>query len=69
MHSGFEDRLHREIQKLAGVTAYVIDAADRDKSAWIGGSILASMANFKKMWITKQDYYEYGPSIVHKKCF
>ena len=36
---------------------------------WIGGSILASLSTFKSMWITKDEYDEAGPSIVHRKCF
>ena len=42
---------------------------ERKYSAWIGGSILASLETFHKMWITKEEYDESGPSIVHKKCF
>ena len=38
-------------------------------SVWIGGSILASLSTFQQMWISKQEYDECGPSIVHRKCF
>ena len=38
-------------------------------SVWIGGSILASLSTFQQMWISKQEYDESGPSIVHRKCF
>ena len=41
----------------------------RKISAWIGGSILSSLDSFKNMWITKEEYDEEGPSIVHRKCF
>eukprot|EP01083_Nonionella_stella_P100199 282291_1 len=41
---------------------------ERMYSAWIGGSILASLSTFEEMWITKEEYDETGPSIVHKKC-
>ena len=37
--------------------------------AWIGGSILSSLSTFQQMWISKQEYDEAGPSIVHRKCF
>ena len=37
--------------------------------AWIGGSILSSLSTFQQMWISKQEYDESGPSIVHRKCF
>ena len=38
-------------------------------SVWIGGSILASLSTFQQMWISKAEYDESGPSIVHRKCF
>ncbi len=37
--------------------------------SWIGGSILTSLTNFEKLWITKTEYKEQGASVVHKKCF
>merc|ERR1711864_35594 len=30
---------------------------------------LASLSTFQQMWISKQEYDECGPSIVHRKCF
>merc|ERR1712083_225104 len=42
---------------------------ERKYSVWIGGSILASLSTFQQMWISKQEYDECGPSIVHRKCF
>ena len=32
-------------------------------------SILASLSTFQQMWISKAEYDESGPSIVHRKCF
>ena len=32
-------------------------------------SLLASLSSFQQMWITKQEYDESGPGIVHRKCF
>ena len=40
---------------------------DRMGSAWAGGgSILASLATFKNMWVTRGEYEEYGDSLVHR---
>merc|ERR1711962_909868 len=39
---------------------------ERKYSVWIGGSILASLSTFQQMWISKQEYDECGPSIVHR---
>lgn len=38
-------------------------------SAWVGGSSFSSLAANQQMWITREDYNEYGPKIVHRKCF
>ena len=44
-------------------------AADRARPGWIGGSILSSLSTFQSMWISKAEYDESGPAIVHRKCF
>ncbi|QDZ18294.1 actin-related protein [Chloropicon primus] len=38
-------------------------------SAWVGGFIEAKLAFSQNQHITKYDYDEYGPSIVHRKTF
>lgn len=40
---------------------------ERKFSTWIGGSILAGLSTFRKMWVTSQEYAE-DPNIVHVKC-
>merc|ERR1712061_732303 len=47
----------------------IIAPPERKYSVWIGGSTLASLSTFQQMWISKQEYDECGPSIVHRKCF
>jgi len=42
---------------------------ERKYSVWLGGSILASLGTFQTMWITKGEYDESGPNIIHRKCF
>jgi len=42
---------------------------ERKNSTWIGGSILASLATFRKMWVSREEYRECGASIIHRKCF
>ncbi len=37
---------------------------ERLYSTWIGGSILASLATFKSMWVSKADYLERGGSAL-----
>ncbi|EMP26854.1 Actin, cytoplasmic type 5 [Chelonia mydas] len=71
MYGGIADRMQKEIAALAPGTMKIkiIAPVERKFSVWIGGSILASLSTFQQMWISKQEYDEAGPSIVHRKCF
>jgi len=71
MFPGIADRMQKEITHLAPSTMRIkiIAPPERKYSVWIGGSILASLSTFQQMWISKQEYDESGPSIVHRKCF
>lgn len=68
---GIADRMTKEVTALAppSMKIKVIAPPERKYSVWIGGSILASLSTFQQMWITKGEYDEAGPSIVHRKCF
>lgn len=70
MYSGIVERMHKELTDLAPDTMKIKVRAspERKISAWIGGSVLASLDSFKRMWITKAEYEEFGPKIVHNKC-
>jgi actin beta/gamma 1 len=71
MYEGLAARLEKEMIALAPSTMKikVVAPPERKYSVWIGGSILASLSTFQQMWISKQEYDESGPSIVHRKCF
>ncbi|XP_014425050.2 actin-like protein 8 [Pelodiscus sinensis] len=71
MYAGIADRLQKEIAALAPSTMKIkiIAPVERKFSVWIGGSILASLSTFQQVWISKQEYDEAGPAIVHRKCF
>jgi actin-related protein len=71
MFTGVADRMKKEINALAPRTMKIkiIAPSDRKYSTWIGGSMLASLSTFQNMWITKQEYVESGPSIVHRMSF
>ena len=81
---GFIERLEKEVnidfnsegsntnlcQTISGKQLWKVrDLSNRQYSAWIGGSVLASMSNFESKCITKEEYDEYGPIMVHRKCF
>lgn len=42
---------------------------ERLYSTWIGGSILASLDTFKKMWVSKREFDEEGQRAIHRKTF
>ena len=63
--------LRCEIKQMPRVITPARLSRPRLVRAWIavGGSILSSLSTFQQMWISKQEYDESGPSIVHRKCF
>jgi actin beta/gamma 1 len=71
MFEGIAERMQKEITALApaSMKIKIVAPPERKYSVWIGGSILASLSTFQSMWISKQEYDESGPSIVHRKCF
>ncbi|GJN28149.1 hypothetical protein PR202_gb16238 [Eleusine coracana subsp. coracana] len=70
MLPGIADRMSKEITPLAPVSMKirVVAPPERKYSVWIGGSILSSLSTFKDMWISKDEYGEYGSKIVNTKC-
>ncbi|CAL9098148.1 unnamed protein product [Musa textilis] len=71
MFPGIADRMSKEITALApsSMKIKVVAPPERKCSVWIGGSILASLSTFQQMWVSKGEYEESGPAIVHRKCF
>ena len=70
MFPGITDRIQKEITSLAPPSTHIkiIASPERKYGTWIGGSIFASLSTFQQIWISKKDYDESGPSIVHRKC-
>ena len=70
MLPGMAERIEKEITSLAppAMKIKVIAPSERKYSDWIGGSNFASLFSFEQMWISKTEYDEFGPSIVHRKC-
>jgi actin beta/gamma 1 len=71
MFPGIAERLTKELVQLAPSTMKIkiVAPPERKYSVWIGGSVLASLTTFQSMWISKAEYDESGPDIVHRKCF
>lgn len=68
---GFAERLQKELTKLAPKTMKIKlnVRPERKYGVWIGASSIATLSTFNKMWILKKEYEEFGPSIVHRKCY
>ncbi|CRK99117.1 CLUMA_CG012108, isoform A [Clunio marinus] len=71
LFKGFGDRLLQEIKKNVAKDMKIRIAAPQERlySTWMGGSILASLDTFKKMWISKREFDEEGQRAVHRKTF
>jgi actin-related protein len=72
MFPGIAERMTKEMRALAPASIEEIEVVappERKYSAWIGGSILSSLSTFQGMWISKAEYDESGPAIVHRMCF
>lgn len=74
--TGFEDRFQKEASlSSSAIRPALVKAPDympenlTQYSAWVGGAILAKVVFPQNQHITKGDYDETGPSIVHRKCF
>ncbi|PSS27304.1 hypothetical protein M430DRAFT_32090 [Amorphotheca resinae ATCC 22711] len=65
---GFGDRLLHEVQRLAvkDMRIKIFAPPERKYSTWIGGSILAGLSTFRKMWVSIDDWHE-NPDIIHTK--
>lgn len=71
LFKGFGDRLLSEVKKITPKDIKIRISAPQERlySTWIGGSILASLDTFKKMWVSKREYNEEGFKAIHRKTF
>lgn len=70
MFPGIKERLTKEIKEQIpeSVNVRILAPPERMYSVWIGGSILSSLKTFSNMWITRREYKEMGPQVIHR-CF
>jgi actin-related protein len=38
-------------------------SVERSCASWLGGSIVTSLGSFQQLWLSKQEYEEYGPNL------
>ena len=67
---GFGERLLKELRSdLPDHTKIKIHAPpERMLSTWIGGSILASLATFKSMWVLRAEFEEHGARLFSQRA-
>merc|ERR1719476_946828 len=65
MFEGLDERLRTELNVMVAPGKVKLMAPpERSNSVWIGGSIITSLSANRKIWATKQEYDEVGPSIM-----
>ena len=67
--TGFNERLHKSIQKLASreITITLLAPKNRKISCWVGGATVSSLKAFNRMWISKKDFEEEGTRILFER--
>lgn len=67
----FGRRLLNEVEKAVPKNSHVriYSSPKRLYSTWTGGSILANLGSFRRMWVSKREYEEEGHRAIHRKTF
>ena len=67
---GFCERMQKEVEPFSpsSMKAVVYTSPDPDRMAWCGGSMFSSLSSYRSMWISLEEYDEYGPNVVYKIC-
>jgi actin-related protein len=68
---GLDTRLQKEVITFAraGATVNITVSPEPENAVWRGGDKLAPLLDEYGSWITKDEYTQYGATIVHRKCF
>ncbi|KAM8989717.1 actin-like [Ara ararauna] len=68
---GLEERILKEmkLQVPSGMFVRIIAPPERKYCVWIGASILTCLTSFRQMWVTVNDYRDFGAAVIHHKCF
>ncbi len=67
---GLKQRLQKEIQRKIpkSLKLNVLERPERFTSVWIGGSIIASLNSFNKIWVTKEEYLKKGTEVFNQRA-
>lgn len=68
---GFRERMQKEVESFSpsNMKTAVYSFPEPDCMAWRGGAMFSSLSSFRNMWISREEYDEYGPGIISKICF
>ena len=64
VRKGVEKQLNSSLEETQNIKIRIAAPPNRTLMTWIGGSILASLAAFQPMWVSREDYDECGASAV-----
>ncbi|GCB62847.1 actin-like isoform X2 [Scyliorhinus torazame] len=69
MFRNMEERLQQEMTNLAkpGTKVKVHAPPNRNYLSWKGAAILSGLSNFHQMCVTRQDFEEFGTTVLHRK--
>ena len=68
---GFKKRFSLEMEKIIPFYSRfeVREVEDKIKAVWEGAKIFSKFNKVESSWITRQEYEEYGETILHRKFF
>jgi len=68
MFPGLKERLHKELTELVpeNIEIRIVAPPERRYSVWIGGSILSSLKTFQRLWVSRKEYQEQGPTVIKR---
>lgn len=74
-YDGMPERIRNEVEKILYLSApswkmkmLCATSTERPVSAWLGGSIIASLGSLHEMWMARSEYDEYGAGLIDRKC-
>lgn len=69
MFKNMDKRLNKELNALtsSGSQVKVIRPPEARSSVWLGGSVVAEVSSFQDSKVTRQEYDECGPGVIHAK--
>lgn len=69
LFSNYNERIQKELSLLLPSILKIrcVNLSDKLYAQWLGGAIVSALSIFQPMWITRAEYDECGPSVIHRK--